>query len=215
MITRRFKGFCQIFKNAGPYVRNRRGLPMHQFRRSHNLAAEDFGNALVTKTNSEQRNLGAKVANDIATDSRVARPARAGRNANLCRTQSLNVPQRGFVVAFHHNICAELTKNLRQVIGERIVIIDQEKHNVAQVSNLRAQSNRKLETCATSFARSIAVSTAIALRSVSSRSLTGSESATMPAPACTYAFPFFKTTERNAMQLSQFQSKPNQPTAPA
>jgi hypothetical protein len=86
---------------------------MHQFRRPHNLAAEDFSNALVTETNAEQRNLGAKVANDIATDSGVARPARSGRNANPCRTQSLNVHQRDFVVAFHHNVCAELTENLR------------------------------------------------------------------------------------------------------
>ena len=97
---------------------------MHQFRRPHNLAAEDFANALVTETNAEQRNLGAKFANDITTDSCGVRPAGSGGNANPCRAQSLNVRQRDFVVAFHHNVCAELTENLRQVISERILVID-------------------------------------------------------------------------------------------
>src|SRR5438876_10633541 len=134
----------------------------------------------------------------MATDSSGARPTRAGRNANAFRNQLSNASWTDLIVAFHQNYGAELAENLREIVGERIVIIDQEEFQHV-----------------TSFARAIAARTAIALRSVSSRSRNGSESATIPAPACTNALPFFKTTQRSAMQLSQFPSKPNQPTAPA
>src|SRR5690349_24681730 len=118
MISRRFKWLGQVFKNTGSRMRNGRGFPMHQLWRPHNLAAKDLADALVTKTNPEQRNLGSKIANDVAADSGVARLARSGGNANSCRTQSLNVLLCHFVVAFHHNMSAEFTENLRQVIGE-------------------------------------------------------------------------------------------------
>jgi len=47
-----------------------------------------------------------------------------------------------------------------------------------------------------------------ALLTVSSYSAAGSESATMPAPACTYAVPSFNTAQRNAMHESMLPSNP-------
>ena len=47
-----------------------------------------------------------------------------------------------------------------------------------------------------------------ALLTVSSYSRCGSESATMPAPAWKYAFPFFSTAHRSAMQESKLPSNP-------
>src|SRR5437773_4909059 len=197
MITGGFERLCNVFKNACTMVRNRRCFPVHQLRGTHNFAAENFANALVTEANAEQRNVRSEFTNDLATDSSVARPTWSGRDANAFRNKFPNVSSADLIVASHQNLGAKLTENLREIVGERIVIINQEQFQ------------------GTSFARAIAARTAIALRSVSSRSREGSESATIPAPACTNALPFFKTTERSAMQLSQFPSKPNQPTAPA
>src|SRR5207248_1347444 len=198
MITGSFERLRHTFKNACAVVRNRGSFPMHQFWGAHDFAAENFADALVTEANAKQRNVWPEFTDDVATDSRVARPARSRRDADAFWNKLSNVSRIKRIVAFDQNVRAQLAENLREVVGERIVIIDQEEFQHVIF-----------------FARAIAARTAIALRSVSSRSRNGSESATIPAPACTNALPFFKTTERSAMQLSQFPSKPNQPTAPA
>lgn len=74
---------------------------------------------------------------------------------------------------------------LEQVIGKRIVIVDQENHYPS-----------------TSEARSMAFMTAFALFALSIYSLYGTESATMPPPACTVTMPFFLAAMRIAMQVS-------------
>ena len=55
---------------------------------------------------------------------------------------------------------------------------------------------------------------AAALFWVSSYSVAGTESATMPAPACTCATPSRHTIVRMVMQVSRLPSQPSQPTAP-
>src|SRR5205823_2208792 len=130
MITGGFERLCNVFKNACTMVRNRRCFPVHQLRGTHNFAAENFANALVTEANAEQRNVRSEFTNDMATDSSGARPTRAGRNANAFRNQLSNVSWTDLIVAFHQNFGAELTENLREIVGERIVIIDQEQHSV-------------------------------------------------------------------------------------
>ena len=97
------------------------------------------------------------------------------------------------VVAFHQNVGAQLAENLREVVGERIIIIDQEEFQYA-----------------TSFARAIAARTAIALRSVSSRSRTGSESATIPGAGLYKRFPVFQNhrTQRNATIAIPVEAEP-------
>ena len=66
---------------------------------------------------------------------------------------------------------AELAEEMREVVGERVVVVDQQD-----------------QRCSAS-ARSIAASTAASLRRHSSCSAAGSESATIPAPACRCATP--------------------------
>ena len=54
---------------------------------------------------------------------------------------------------------------------------------------------------------STALSIALALSSVSSYSISGTESATMPAPTCTSYAPLCQTIVRRAMQVSMFPAK--------
>ena len=53
MITGRFERLRHVFKNARAVVRNCGRFPMHQFRGTHNFAAENFADALVTEANAE------------------------------------------------------------------------------------------------------------------------------------------------------------------
>src|SRR5205814_3619924 len=91
------------------------------------------------------------------------------------------------IVAFHQNFSAKFPENLREIVGERVVIIDQEKfhsfYSGSRVGCICKKHCRRHACRYRFFARAIAARTAIALRSVSSRSRAGAESATIPAPA--------------------------------
>ncbi len=68
---------------------------------------------------------------------------------------------------------------------------------------------------ATTLAIAIAFLSAALLFSLSSYSFAGSESYTIPAPACTYARSFASTIVRIVMHESKLPEKPAYPTAPA
>src|SRR5213078_1259399 len=88
------------------------------------------------------------------------------------------------VVPPDRHLRAELAEQVREVVGERVVVVDQQDHRLASAS-------------------SIAISSAASLRRHSSCSAAGSESATIPAPACSSAAPPSRITVRIAMQVSK------------
>src|SRR5690242_970851 len=101
------------------------------------------------------------------------------------RLERLDFLDRKLVVAEHRDLCAQFPQILHQVPGKRVVIVDDENH-------------------AASAARRIAR----ALCWVSCHSARGSESATMPAAACTCSRPFFTTAVRIAIATSMSPLKP-------
>src|SRR5207247_7699169 len=100
------------------------------------------------------------------------------------------------VVPAHEHLRPELLEEVDEVVGERVVVIDQQDHRSASASV-------------------IAVSSAASFRRHSSCSAAGSESATMPAPACRWATPSRRTTVRIAMHVSRPTPGSAYPTAPA
>src|SRR5207244_1325683 len=100
--------------------------------------------------------------------------------------------------AIHAQVLTQLTKVLHEVVGERIVVINDQNHN----SNPR-------------WARLIARIKARDLFTVSMYSFSGTESATMPPPAWTYPLLPRTTSVRMAMQESRLLLKSAYITAPA
>jgi hypothetical protein len=92
------------------------------------------------------------------------------------------------VGALHGHLRAQLGQVVREVVGERVVVVDKQDHR------------------ALASASSIAVSSAASFRRHSSCSAAGSESATIPAPACSSATPSCRTIVRIAMQVSSVPS---------
>src|SRR5690606_12782035 len=80
----------------------------------------------------------------------------------------------------------EFSQILHEVIRKRIVVVDHDNHDAA------------------SSAIAIAFNIAFALLTVSSYSRSGIESATIPAPVCTYATPSLMMTVRIVMHESIF-----------
>src|ERR1700677_1191984 len=106
------------------------------------------------------------MTNHLIADSSFVWRAGSGRNTDFFRVQLLNLVNGNAIIAPHDQFCAEFTKVLDQVVGERVVVIQDQNHKICS-------------------ARSIARNVAIALLTLSWYSSSGTESATTPPPACT------------------------------
>src|SRR6202008_3233624 len=91
-----------------------------------------------------------------------------------------------FIVAEGAHVLAQFTEILHDVVGEGVVVVDHQQH-------FQNSPSRPSCTCPA------APSTARALFSVSCHSISGIESATMPAAACTYSMPSLITPVRIAI----------------
>ncbi len=142
---------------------------MHRPRRADHFAAANFRDALVPEANPEDWPLAAQVPHDLIADPRLARGARSRRDADAGRAHFLNPGDGNLIVSPNDRFDPELAEILHEIVGERIVVID----------------DQQLGHSALAVARAIASSAAFALLTVSRYSLAGSESATIPAPAWT------------------------------
>ena len=94
---------------------------MNNFFGANDFAAENFAYRLMSKTNSENRQLPAQIFNQLFRNARVARNAGTGRNYYRrkisCRVDG------NFIVANDFNRRAQLAKQLIDVVSKRIVVI--------------------------------------------------------------------------------------------
>lgn len=100
---------------------------MQQARGLHNLPAKNFSDALMSEADAEDRNFSREVTNGGATDASLLRITRAWRDAEEIELESRNFFKRDFVIFNNANCCAELSKILDEVVGERVVVVDEEK----------------------------------------------------------------------------------------
>ena len=98
---------------------------------ANNLSSKNFGDALMTETNAEQRHARGEPLDHFFTHSRFSRPSRTWRNADVRWPQFGNFIYGDVVVAPNDRFTAEFAKILDEVVSERIVIIEDEKHVVA------------------------------------------------------------------------------------
>src|SRR5204863_5927458 len=110
--------------------------------------------------------------------------AGTGGDDELRRREPLRLFGGELVVPQHPHLDAERPEQVREVVRERVVVVDQQHH------------------CCSASASSIARSSAASLFRHSSCSAAGSESATIPPPACRYAIPSRSTSVRIAMHVS-------------
>ena len=186
MIARYHGLFCQTLEQRlfGIHLDDAL-LAVHKLLRVLNSAAERLADGLMTEAHAEDRNAAAEPAYHFLADARVLRVAGPRRKDDMRGVQSLDFANGERVIADNAHIRLDSRRLLEQVIGKRIVIVDQENHYPS-----------------TSDARSMAFITAFALFALSIYSLYGTESATMPPPACTVTVPFFLAAMRMAMQVS-------------
>ena len=108
---------------------------------------------LMSQANPQQRHLARKMADQLDADSGFLRRARAGREHDPFRVHRLHLGGRHLVIAAHLDLRTQFAQILHQVVGERIVIVEDENHkldrrvsSLYQSCPLRCQTSPALQT---------------------------------------------------------------------
>ena len=97
---------------------------MQQRLRLPDLAAERLDDRLVAEADAERRDARAEPANQLDRDAGVGRAAGAGGDEQVRRLESLGLLDRDRVVPEHLHLGAELLEEVHEVVGERVVVVD-------------------------------------------------------------------------------------------
>ena len=100
-------------------------LAMHQVGSTDNCSAESFTNGLMSQTHAQHRNLAVEVADRLHGDAGIFRVSRSRREDQCLRVQSFDLLNGDLVVADYLNVTVQFTDILIQIIGERIIVINQ------------------------------------------------------------------------------------------
>ena len=134
MIARGLERIGQIREHTGPVMSHRRSLAMHQAGRRIDVAAKNCADTLMAEAHAENRFLGTELANEFVANASVFGSSRSGRNADPLRIERFNFRDRDFIVALHEHVTTEHAKILDEIVGKRIVVIDDQEHRVIHPS---------------------------------------------------------------------------------
>src|SRR2546423_1861441 len=111
-----------------PVMRDTRSLAVHQRARADNLAPVRFSDRLMTETHPKDRNAFAPLPNRCDADPSLSGGARAWRYHYAVDVHFSDVVDGDLVVPLYDRILSKLAEVLNEVVGEGVVIIDDEKH---------------------------------------------------------------------------------------
>src|SRR3954469_18403537 len=103
---------------------------MHDALGPDDVAAVCFSDRLMAEANTKRWYRASPAANDVDGHPGFPRRARTRRQHDGGRRQITNLVDGDRVVALHHELGAELAEVLNEVVGERVVIVDDENHSV-------------------------------------------------------------------------------------
>src|ERR1700730_5952843 len=104
---------------------------MHQLRRAYDLATERLANRLMAQADAQNWNAAGKALDYLQRNSGAIRCARARRDYDPFGEQlRFDLLDCDLIVAAHLNGLAQFAEILNQVVGERIVVVDDEEHVV-------------------------------------------------------------------------------------
>ncbi len=161
-------GVFKAFEQSFGVVMNSGGLAVHDVPCPYDPGAERLADGLVPETDADDRQLSGKVTNQFQRYSGLFRSTGAGREHNTFWLSAFYFRHRNLVVSLYPYLGSELTQVLNEVVGEGIVVIQDQDHWLFQ-SWLLAEIAAWISTCT--------------LLMVSFHSFCGWESNTSPAPA--------------------------------
>ena len=145
VIATRREGPRQPGEDAGTLVLDQRDLAMHQPTRTHDLAAPHLDHRLVAEAHAEHRHPSGERLDHPHRHACLARRARTGRDAQMRRRERRRRLDRDRVVAMHQHLRAQHHERLHEVVGEAVVVVDQEQARRGHLQALPRELERALE----------------------------------------------------------------------
>src|ERR1051326_3524428 len=105
-------------------------FPVHDVPCPHHIAAERRANRLMPETYAEHRTLTQEVPDQINADARLLRRTRSGRHKSVAGPHGFDPLRGNLIIAAHLDLFPQLAQILDQVVGEGIVIVENEDHVV-------------------------------------------------------------------------------------
>src|ERR1700731_827838 len=138
----------QIFENCLVVVVDAAGFAVHDFRRANHASSNRKADRLMAETHAENWNHSGKPANHVHANAGILRSAGTRRNYDALRLLLGNLVERDLVVAVHFQLFAQLAEELREVISERIVVVEEKNHrpqpeSVSCISHEQAAARKK------------------------------------------------------------------------
>src|SRR5712692_8651616 len=106
------------------------GLAVHLLARARDGAPERLADGLVPETDAENRRGRVEASDQTERDARAVRIARPRGDDDALGLESLHLVERDLVVARHVHAGAQLAHVLDEVVGERVVIIQHQDHDL-------------------------------------------------------------------------------------
>src|SRR5215469_16563362 len=128
MIAGRRHGHREPLKDGLVIVHDRTGFTVHEMRGANDPSAESLADRLMSKTNTQQWSLAGKMADQVDAEPSFVWSARPGRDHDSLWPHCFNFFDSNLIVAADPDISPQFSQILDQVVGERIVIIEDENH---------------------------------------------------------------------------------------
>ena len=123
-----FEGAGEAGEDILAGVEDGGGFAVHEAGGADDFAAEDLADALVAEADSEDGDFSAEFADGVATDAGFGGGAGAGGDDDFFGGELGDVGGGNLVVALHEQVGSEFAEILDEVVGEGIVVIDDEDH---------------------------------------------------------------------------------------
>ncbi len=182
VVARGREGVGEAGEEGAAIVADLRRLPVHELGRAHHAAAESLAERLVAETDAEHGH--GSAAQELEADARLIGGAGPRGDHDLLRLLPEGLVHGQGVVPDDLHLRPQLAEVLVEVERERVVVVDEQDH-------ASPPAWRRASKSAPAFAF------------VSRSSAAGSESATIPAPACRVTRPPRNWSVRIAMQKSR------------
>src|SRR5580704_10369392 len=129
MIARCLEGRGHVLEHALALVLDAGKLAVHGGGRAHHLAAEHLADRLMAEADAEQRHLRlGRGPDEIHADAGFVGRARTRRQHDAGGPERHRLVDRDLVVAMHDTSRTQVAQEVDEVVGEAVVIIDQEQH---------------------------------------------------------------------------------------
>ena len=124
----------QAGEDALAVVRDGAGFAVHEVLGADDLAAEGLADGLVAEADAEDGDFAGHVPDERHEDAGFAGRAGAGREQNAFGLECLDLFDGQLVVAADFDLCTQLAEVLDEVVGEGVVVVEDEDHGEVQCS---------------------------------------------------------------------------------